>query len=630
MPENKPASDSSALAEQLRMHAQWRAQMLAAIASYQAWSRRYQPSDPDSMEVLTKLSDGLQGEQMTLAFAADGGYQKAALINALLFADTHIYPSFPASASPCPIELGYDPAGSYIRLLPIETRLQDSALLTLKQAPAKWQQIDLDCTSPTQLQTAFKALVANKKVTKAVADKLGLGGEEVLLATTDAAAEQVAIPCWRYARISLPHPLLQAGLTVLDPSSLSTLRTEPELTLSILPSAQAIIFVLPVARELSKNELELWHNHVCSPSRNKQQNVAVAIANLDTLRNQFATVAEYQQSIAQQLKHTAATLNLNEAVVFPPDTQLLESHLLDVLVQHGQLMQQTVAKKMDFLLAESTQLTVAKSAKVEQQLAEFKKVDADNVALAAALMAETRDRKNTYQAAVENFKASQKVFSVQAKTLLDSFAERKINAIIRDKRRAMVDSLTTYGIKQNIGNLFAELRNALQDLIDSAQQANTLAQAIHKKFRDDYGFRVGTPQVFSSKQYQFELEQIFERGEAFRVSIKTAISGQGTVINRLHSTLLVSVQELAKHAHYDAQLWSNSVLTPLIQQLKEQQKQLESRLHILNKINDSKGSVPAKIAALEAEAVLLKKRGDGLMLITQAMPQPPTICASNV
>ena len=43
-----------------------------------------------------------------------------------------------------------------------------------------------------------------------------------------------------------------------------------------------------------------------------------------------------------------------------------------------------------------------------------------------------------------------------------------------------------------------------------------LVKAIHKKFKDEYGFKEIEPPLFSIKQYQIELEQIFEQGEAFR------------------------------------------------------------------------------------------------------------------
>ena len=69
--------------------------------------------------------------------------------------------------------------GNYIRLLNIESRLEDIALNEFKKNHDRWTQIDLDCDSPTQMQKAFKELISTKKVTVEQADKLGLYNEEM-------------------------------------------------------------------------------------------------------------------------------------------------------------------------------------------------------------------------------------------------------------------------------------------------------------------------------------------------------------------------------------------------------------------------------------------------------------------
>ena len=75
-------------------------------------------------------------------------------------------------------EIFYDKeGGSYIRVLSIETRLEDDSLIEYKQRPECWKQITLDCDSPAQMQEAFKQLVATKVVPREMADKLGLWNE---------------------------------------------------------------------------------------------------------------------------------------------------------------------------------------------------------------------------------------------------------------------------------------------------------------------------------------------------------------------------------------------------------------------------------------------------------------------
>lgn len=628
--------------EQLHQYTQWRDQLIQAIEMYQEWRSHYKLSESHSMDTILNIVSGLKSDRITLAFAAECLRGKTELINSLFFAETGacLLPSSSDKTTICPTELFFDPKGSYIRLLNIESRLENTSLLELKQNTDRWTQIDLDCTSPTQMQEAFKELIASKEVAKDVADKLGLWNKPEAAKQDIVEPETVKIPCWRYALISFPHPLLQEGLCILDTPGLNTLATEPELTLSILPSAQAIIFVLAADTGVTKSDLEMWKNHVCSFRSNKKQSLAVVINKIDTMWDDHAGEDGYEETIKKQIKTSASILKLNEDVIFTvsakqallakvkSDTDLLkksrlpslENYLADnILKQHRQILMETVDKDIALLVSESSKLTDAKLINVQKQLAELKKFDFDNTAMVGKLMVETRDRQNTYRSNVENFQASRKVLSIQAKMLIESFSKDKMDSIIKDTKQNMSKSLSTYGIKQNICRLFDELRDLLQNSIDITNETRDLIKAIYKKFQNEYGFKEIEPQLFSIKQYQFELEQIFDEGEAFRNSVKTAMTGQSMVINKLYSTLIAKAQEIVKQAHNDAGTWSQSVLTPLMYQIKDHKKQIEIRLQILRKISNSKGDVAESITHLEAELEPLKKQHAELAVIIKNM-----------
>ena len=54
----------------------------------------------------------------------------------------------------------------------------------------------------------------------------------------------VEVPRWRHALINIAHPLLKQGLVILDTPGLNAIGSEPELTVSLLPQAQAVVFIL--------------------------------------------------------------------------------------------------------------------------------------------------------------------------------------------------------------------------------------------------------------------------------------------------------------------------------------------------------------------------------------------------
>lgn len=641
--------------EQLHDYVQWREQLHEAIEMYQEWRTRYRLSDPHSTETILHILDGLKSDKVTLAFVAEFSRGKTELINSLFFAETgvRLLPSSPGRTTMCPTELFHDEQGSYIQLLNIETRLEDTSLVEYKQKPDLWKHIDLDCDSPSQMQEAFKALIETKEVDREVADKLGLWNEREAAEQGIINPEKVEIPCWRHALISFPHQLLKEGLCILDTPGLNALGTEPELTLSLLPSAQAIVFVLAADVGVTKSDMEMWRNHVCNSRGGNNQGLAVVMNKIDSMWDDLAGEQGYEESIQKQIRSTASLLNLEDQFVFPvsakqallakvkSDMELLgksrlaglESYLSDdILNQRRNILMETVNKDIGFLVFESLSLTQDKLANAQSQLAELRKVDFDNHELTGKLMAETRDRQNAYMTNVENFQASRKVFAVQAKKLVDSFSSDKIDRIINITKEEMSKCLTTYGMKQTIRKLFDDLSDLLQDSVDITNETRLLVKAIHKKFQDEYGFKEIEPQLFSIKQYQFELEQIFEAGEAFRSSSKTTMTEQSIVINKLYNTLISKARVILNQAQYDALTWCKSALTPLMHQIKDHKKQIESRLHMLRKISDSKGSVAENIAALEAELEPLKQQKNELMTIIKSMhlkPQaPPPVAAA--
>ena len=629
--------------EKMHEYSQWRAKLIQSIKMYQQWRDRYGMNDSYSTNIILNILADLEADRITLAFVAEFSRGKTELINALFFAEAgvRLLPSSPGRTTMAPTELFYDEAGgSYIRLLDIESRLEDISLAELKKTPERWIQFKLDCNSPKQMQETFKELIATKTVDRELADKLGLWNEREAAAQGIINPEKVEIPFWRHALISFPHPLLKEGLAILDTPGLNALGTEPELTLNMLPSAQAIVFVLAADTGVTKSDMEMWVTHICRTHGNKNQGLAVVMNKIDTMWDDLADTNNYEDSIKSQVAASAAILKINENTIFPVSAKQallakvkaddalfarsrlapLENYLAtDILKQKRNILMETVARDIGFLISESSNITSTSLTEATKQLEEFKKIDFQNQDMTGKLMAETRDRQNRYMTNIENFQASRRVFIVQAKALINSFSHEKVDVLIYNAKHDIAKSLTTYGMKQNIRKLFDDLRDLLQDAIDTANETRRLVKAIHKKFKDEYGFKEIEPQLFYIKQYQIELELIFAEGEAFRSSTKVTMTEQSIVIEKLYSTLIAKARDVLSQAHADAITWSQGVLMPLMRQIKDHKKQIENRLLMLKKINSSKGNIAENIAALESELVPLKRQRDELSMMIKSM-----------
>lgn len=628
--------------QQLHEYTQWRDRLTQSIEMYREWRDKYGFGDVADKDGIGSLLRGLRSDRIILAFVAEFSRGKTELINALFFAETGIrlLPSTPGRTTMCPTELFYDPEdGSYIRLLSIDTRLEDIPLNEYKETPHRWMQIDLDGKTPAQMQDAFKELVAVKEVSLETAKKLGLYQEE-MLAAADPQTQLIEIPCWRHAQISFSHPLLKEGISILDTPGLNALGAEPELTLNMLPNAQAVIFVLAADTGVTKSDLDIWRNHVYASRPNDKKGLAVVMNKIDTLWDDLCGDEEIESAIKSQIRNTASILGIGDGAIFPVSAkqallakvkrdekllrksriEALEAYLSEnVLKGRRDLIMNAVNHTIGCRVEESKALTESRLTNARRQAEEFRKVDFENHEMTGKLLAETRDEQNRYLANVENFQASRRVLVTQAHMLIDSLSPEKVNDIVRRARKEMSTSLTTFGMKNAMRQLFGQLRELLQNAVHLTDETRLLVKAIYKKFRDEHGFGAIQPQLFSIKKYQFDLEQLLDEGEAFRNSTSSTLMEQHIVVEKLYGSVVARARKLLKEAHRDASNWSVTVLSPLLAQIKDHKQQIESRLEMLRKISTSTESVEANIAKLEKEIEPLEWQSRELLTIMRIM-----------
>ncbi|MGH8550902.1 MAG: dynamin family protein [Methylococcales bacterium] len=633
--------------EQLQVYAQWRETTAHAIEQYQCWLERYGLSDPSENETLMNLLAGLRSDKITLAFAAEFSRGKTELINAMFFWETgvRLLPSTPGRTTMCPTELFYDPdGGSYLRLLSIESRLEEMSIAEFKRNSRSWMQIDLDHHSPAQMQEAFQELIAVKRVSVQEAKRLALYSEDLDRNASEPPGS-VEIPCWRHAMISFPHPLLKEGLVILDTPGLNALGSEPELTINMLPSAQAVIFVLAADTGVTKSDLDMWRNHVRGARAGQKSGLAVAMNKIDALWDDLSGEEGIELSIQSQVETTAAILEVDSRVIFPVSAkkallarvksdgnllqrsrlQALEAFLSNqVLNERQQLLSHSVSEGVGKMIRDSSRLVSNRLGDLANRREKLRRMGSENKEMTLQLMTEARDDQSRYLTNVENFQASRRVFLVQANQLVEALNPQKVDEIVKRTKKQMAGSLTTYGMKNSMRTVFDELGARFQDAMDVSQESRRLVKAIYKKFQDGYGFKEIEPPMFSIQKYQIELRQIFGEGEAFRTSATSTLMEQGLVVQKLYSSIIVKARDVFVKGHTEAKDWGAVALSPLLRQIKDHKMSIENRLDMLRKINSSKESLESNLAKLEAELIPVQAQFEELRKIEAAMQsQPP-------
>ncbi len=299
----------------------WRTELTSAIARHGQWLSDSDLSDPQLQARIARMLDRLRDDRMTVAFVAEFSRGKSELINALFFADygQRVLPSSAGRTTMCPTELLHDPAQPPgIRLLPIETRLDDAPVSALRGDPFAWQHVSFDPADVESLKRAFQSVRQTKRVPIEQAILMGLYDETDAASPHAAGDGVVEVSCWRHAIANVPHPLLDSGLVIVDTPGLNAVGAEPELTFDLIPDAHAVLFVLAADAGVTRTDIDVWRERINPAHRSGR---FVVLNKIDGLWDPLRPDDEVTSEIDEQVATVARTLLIPPQRVYPVSAQ---------------------------------------------------------------------------------------------------------------------------------------------------------------------------------------------------------------------------------------------------------------------------------------------------------------------
>jgi GTPase SAR1 family protein len=636
--------------EQLQAYSRWKEDIISQIKAYREWLSEHEMSSPEDDLRMYEILDALDSDHITIGFAAEFSRGKTELINSIFFANyqRRLLPSSAGRTTMCPTELFYDAKAEkpYIRMLPIETRLEETSISEYKQDPNNWINTDLDVDSPDHMVEAFKEIVKTKNVPVENAIKLGLYSKEEL-DKAEIKPISIEIPMWRHVMISFPHPLLKQGLVILDTPGLNAMGSEPELTMDMLPNAQAVIFVLAADTGATKTDMEIWRQHAQAFRENKEKGGLIVVLNkIDTLWDELQDEAAVNANIKQQCIKTAEMLNIEPENIYPVSAQkgllarvkgndeLLEkSGLLaleatlsdDVLPAKQHLVRENIVSRIGSMVETTQGVLTERVEAVQQQLDELRSLSGKSADVLMETMQKLRTEQGIYQKDVENFQTSRHVLKRQLVSFIEALGLDSLDHLISKTRTDMVESWTTHGLKQGMKGFFENARDSMTQVNYQTEKSNAIVQSIYDRFRDEHGFTDLNPTLFTTARYSRELDQLVRKAEEFRNSSMTTMTEQSFVVKKFIVSMVSHARNIFFRANQDAEDWAGSVMRPLAARIKERKIQLEKRLNNLQKIKNSREKLSDNIAGLEKQLDELMAQLDTINGILSAIntPLPP-------
>ncbi len=605
--------------EQFDKHGAWRREMGSRLRALGDWLHEQQLLDDSGDESVRRLIEQLRSDKVMVAFVAEFSRGKSELINAVFFAGygRRIMPASAGRTTMCPTELAYDASvPPCLRLLPIETRLQSQALIEWRMVPEQWERVDLDVNDPDQLARAMQKVSEVRHVSQDEARSLGFWHDE-RPEDNPPLNEQglVEVPRWRHALINMAHPLLKQGLVVLDTPGLNAIGAEPELTINLIPQAQAVVFILGADTGVTKSDLGIWREHLAAMESGAGMHFVV-LNKIDTLWDELSTPEQIEAQIARQAQETGRLLELDASHVLPLSAQkgllakvrgdqalLQESrlprfeHMLgqQVLGQRQKALEAALRGVTERLRAEACRTLDIRRSELAEQSIELKGLRGKNQQVIRQMRGRIEQEKAEFDRSAARVLA---VRSVHLKLLRDIFKLLGSTSIKHE-----IEPLTTglrepglkLGIKKSYAKAFANLRVVLRRVSELEGEIHTMLSGAFRQLNTDYGFSLRAEPPPSMDVYLADIDAV-ERSHLQYLGVGNMLQlVRPEFAEKLIRALIARVRSIFETALGEIELWNKSTSSQLDTQLRERRRAYGRRIDAIERMQQAAGGLDVRL-----------------------------------
>lgn len=628
----------------------WRASVSGRLGEFSRYLLEHDLADGPIHDALATLAQRLAGEKLVVAFVAEFSRGKSELINAIFFADAgkRVLPATPGRTTMCPVELAYDPEEPpTLSLLPITTRLEGLSIGELRAQPRAWTRVPLNISVPDELSQSLTEVMRTRWVSQDEARTLGFWDDDRPSENPPMDDQgRVEVPEWRHALINYPHPLLKQGLVVLDTPGLNAIGAEPELTLSLLPTAHATVFILGADTGVTKSDLAIWRDHLDT------HNLArfVVLNKIDALIDPLASAEQVAAQIESQRQATARTLDVPPERVFPLSARqalaarvagdaagLAESRLTaleealsaQLLPQRQQVMQHVVAEAVDEAKQHVARRVGDSRRQLAEQMLELRGIRGKSGAKVNLMLKRVEEETAEFELCTTRLQALRVVHSRMLKDALIGLSSDRLREEVAHMQAAMRSSLFNLGAKKAFVGLCTRLRELLVNGQTRASEIRNMLAASFAKLNAEFGFSLALPKDPELERYESELALI-ERNYVQYLGLTQALRlSQPKFMEQFRRMLVSKLRVVFENASGELELWSKSASAQVDSQLRERRRGFRRRREALERIQSAAGELEQRIAEIESQDRRLNEFLSRVTELAAALQPQPESAATD-
>ncbi|MBS0339274.1 MAG: dynamin family protein [Proteobacteria bacterium] len=629
--------------QQFDQHGAWRRNFAHRLKWLTGWLRENELLDMAVGERLRELESQMRTSKVMVAFVAEFSRGKSELINAIFFAGygRRIMPASAGRTTMCPTELGYD-AGMppSLRLLPIATRLEPHSLTHWRDEPQRWTEIPIDVHNAEALAETMHMVAEVDWVPLEQARELGFWNDDSPEDNPSPDAQgRVEIPRWRHAVLNMPHPLLEQGLVILDTPGLNAIGAEPELTVSLIPQAHAVVFILGADTGVTRSDLSIWREHLITEGDLKDTRIVV-LNKIDTLWDILNSPSEVEKQIDRQRQASAKVLEVPLEHVLPVSAQkglqakirrdapLLQASRLPaleavlgegILGKRETVLRLAIDNGIGALRAEAERILKVRARDLSEQALELQGLRGKNTGVIRHMRTRIESEQSEFEGSNARILALR---SVQSKLLREVYAVLGSTALKADMAK-LAAMLKRPGIKLSVrkvyGETFDALRGNLREVQETTAEIQAMLNATFRQLNAEHGFTLLAPAEPDLMGFIQQLGQI-EQSHIQYLGVSNMLKlAQPDFCDKLVRALASRLRVVNEAAMTEVERWSKGAGAQLDAQLKERRRNFGRRIEAVERIQSAAGGLDERLAEIATQEAALKELGERLQELTSLL-----------
>jgi GTPase SAR1 family protein len=639
-----------ALTERLADLKSWRLGALHQITRVGALLRRLEFLDRALSDKFDQLADRVERENVTIAFIAEAGRGKSELINALFFADQEVklLPAGYAQSTRCATELAFDrDLKTSIRLLPIESRESPRRLAEYHALEGEWRTVLFDADNADSMRRAFGTLAETRRIHMSEAVAWGLHGEAL---GTVIEGGWVDVPRWRYAKVNFPHPLLDAGLVVIDTPGIAALTAEPELARERIPNADALVLVLDAGEGVAKADLSIWKDQL-GGARNKRerdrdestQARLIALNKIDVLRQEDAldpqdADREWLREIDRRVQDVADLLRVEPIKVIPVSARLAEeSRKTESSAQANDFLMRSRVYQLARALAQNLPRTRQEplnqeiierlsnaiedgQTKLDQSRFELLEglrllddIRHKNQALSEAVNKDATHRIDVLQRVVDEIASVKPVHSKLKGELSELADVEHAQRDLEQAKRELAQSVLPSTVTEAINQYFLVTRRRVNELETKIDEVRTLFGNIGENVYRALALGNYEMHPFATQRFMAEVDRAEDKVRNEMARASNLLMRRGNALGEQFEQIVgPAVLPVFQIAQRELPTWMRGLYSSLERPVDEVNKRLAERSQKVEKIRSVELDLAEKISEIQASLDVIKSKHSAL------------------